>query len=269
VLDFRATPEVMLAQRFHDTPVISTRFPGGRSSAAPRPLVRARSPPRAGAGAAFSEPLARSFLLNSPGMVPIDQQESLPALFAEHLRMEEHESRLEFLYSVVKDSQETIRFLDTKAGFCVTLLTAMMAAAFGPLAHPTNHRYLHDAGITGFTVTTLFALMICLRVIFPTIHLQGTFSAAGPAAPAFFLPPKGNRSKFRALWGGGGASPLGLTHDNYMADVMKATDIDLVRSMCDEVILVSAIRQLKSDRLHAAIITLFLAMALFFIQLVV
>jgi hypothetical protein len=39
--------------------------------------------------------------------------------------------------------------------------------------------------------------------------------------------------------------------------------------MCDEVIIVSAIRQLKSDRLHTAIVTLFVAMALFFVQLVV
>jgi hypothetical protein len=202
-------------------------------------------------------------------MAPIEQQEkSLAALFAEHLRMEEHESRLEFLYSVVRDTQDTIRFLDTKAGFCVTLLTAMMAAAFGPLSHPTNYRYLHGAGISAFTLTTLFALMMCLRVIFPTIHLQGTFSESGAAKPAFFLPPKEGRSKIQALWGGS-ASPLGITHDNYTADVLKANDTELVRSMCDEVIIVSAIRQLKSDRLHTAIVTLFVAMALFFVQLVV
>lgn len=42
----------------------------------------------------------------------------------------QYTSRLEFLFKVVEDTQNTIRFLDTKAAFCVTLLTAMMAAAF-------------------------------------------------------------------------------------------------------------------------------------------
>ncbi|HEX4007372.1 MAG TPA: hypothetical protein VHX60_14445 [Acidobacteriaceae bacterium] len=192
----------------------------------------------------------------------------MPALFAEHLRMEEHESRLEFLYCVVKDTQETIRFLDTKAGFCVTLLTAMMAAAFGPFSHTTNYRYVHNAGITAFTITTLFALMMCLRVIFPTIHLQGKYSTTRVAAPQFYLPPKEDRNRFQALWGGS-ASPLGVTHDAYMADIMNATDADLVRSMCDEVVIISAIRQLKSDRLHTAILTLALAIGFFFVQLLV
>jgi exopolysaccharide biosynthesis predicted pyruvyltransferase EpsI len=49
--------------------------------------------------------------------------------------------------------------------------------------------------------------------------------------------------------------------------VLNAGDADLVRSMCDEVIIVSAIRQLKSDRLHAAILSLVMAIVLFFVQL--
>ena len=51
--------------------------------------------------------------------------------------------------------------------------------------------------------------------------------------------------------------------------MLRASDAELVRSMCDEVIIVSAIRQLKSDRLHAAILSLVLAIGLFFVQLLV
>jgi hypothetical protein len=197
-----------------------------------------------------------------------EEQESLAGLLAEHLRLEEHESRLQFLYNAVKDTQETIRFLDTKAGFCVTLLTAMMAVTFGPLSRGLHGSRLHHTLLATFGVSTLFTLALCLRVIFPTIHLQGTFSESGPVSPAFFLPHKAKRSLMNAVWGAG-KNPLAVTHDDYVRDVLNADDADLVRSMCDEVIVVSAIRQLKSDRLHATIVCLFLTIALFFVQLLV
>jgi hypothetical protein len=43
-------------------------------------------------------------------------------------RQMEYNSRLEFLYRAVKDTQNTIRFIDTKAAFCVMLLSGMAAA---------------------------------------------------------------------------------------------------------------------------------------------
>jgi hypothetical protein len=201
-------------------------------------------------------------------MNQMERKDSLEAQFAEHLRLKEHESRLQFLYNAVKDTQETIRFLDTKAGFCVTLLTAMMAVTFGPLARGLHGGRMHHVLLIVFAGCTLFTLALCLRVIFPTIHPQGTFSAHGPSAPAFFLPHKTKRNMVRAVWGAG-PSPLAISHDDYVRDVLKADDADLVRSMCDEVIVVSAIRQLKSDRLHATIVSLFLTITFFFWQLLV
>jgi hypothetical protein len=197
-------------------------------------------------------------------MAETHEQESLAALFA----VREHESRLQFLYNVVTDTQETIRFLDTKAGFCVTLLTAMMAVSFGPLSHGLHGGRAHHTLQGIFALSTVFTLAMCLRVIFPTIHLQGKFSSSGPVSPAFFLPHKRNRSVVKAIWAAG-ANPLAISHDDYLADVLKSNDVDLVRSMCDEVIVVSAIRQLKADRLHVAIVSLFLVVTLFFAQLVV
>ena len=48
---------------------------------------------------------------------------------SEIVRQMEYGSRLEFLYKAVEDTQNTIRFLDTKAAFCVTLLSGMAAVA--------------------------------------------------------------------------------------------------------------------------------------------
>lgn len=180
----------------------------------------------------------------------------------------EYSTRLEFLYRIVTDSQETIRFLDTKAAFCVTLLTAMMAAAFGPLAQMHRFHQVHAVALGVFAATTLLTLALCLKVIFPTVHLQGTFSATGPASPTFFLPHKRSRYRIvRSVWNAG-EYPLSIPHDQYQASVVGAHDIDLVHSMCDEVITVSVLRQVKSDRLRAAILGLMLAVFFFFIQLV-
>jgi hypothetical protein len=217
-----------------------------------------------GPGDARRRGAGRDIAANLKVMAPTEQQASLAEMFA----VREHESRLQFLYSVVRDTQDTIRFLDTKAGFCVTLLTAMMAVSFGPLSHGLHGGPAHHALQAAFGVTTLFTLAMCLRVIFPTIHLQGKFSSSGPASPAFFLPHRRNRSVVRAIWAAG-TNPLAISHDDYLADVLKSNDADLVRSMCDEVIVVSAIRQLKADRLHVAIVSLFLVVTLFFAQLVV
>jgi hypothetical protein len=181
-----------------------------------------------------------------------------------HLR--ENDNRLTFLYNLISDTQETIRFIDTKAGFCVTLLTAMMAAGFSSLGPAHHGGTLHMALQGAFAFTTLLTLIVCIRVIFPTVHLQGTFSANGPASPVFFLPHDPRRSRWKAILDNR-TNPLGITHDAFSASVLTASDTDLVQSLCDDVIVVSAIRTLKSDRLHVAIVGLSVTIALFFLQL--
>ncbi len=178
-------------------------------------------------------------------------------------------SRLFFLYNVVIDVQGTIRFLDTKAAFCVTLLTAMMAAAFQ--FSSANHRFpeAHLILLGIFAVLTLLCLSVCVRVIFPTVHMQGSLSGGGPAEPVFFLVPKSQRHRLRDTLGNSPPAGLEAIHAAYIASVMSANDADLVRSMCDEVVTISFLRQVKSDRLHLAIQILSLTALAFFIQLAI
>lgn len=200
-------------------------------------------------------------------MSEVEQRETPSGSSVETTDPFKYSTRLEFLYRIITDSQETIRFLDTKAAFCVTLLTAMMAAAFGPLAQVHRINPLHSVVLGLFAASTLLTLALCLKVIFPTVHLQGTFSAGGPASPAFFLPHKHSRFRIlRNVWNAN-QFPLGVPHDEYQNSVVNAQDIDLVHSLCDEVITVSVLRQVKSDRLRAAILGLMAAIFFFFLQL--
>ena len=176
-------------------------------------------------------------------------------------------SRLLFLYNVVADAQGTIRFLDTKAAFCVTLLTAMMAGAFQlTITHP-RHPQVHLMFLSAYGILTLICVSICVRVIFPTIHHQGSFSVTGGAEPAFFFVPRVDRNiRWSSL---SNRPPAGLEHRHaaYTASVMAATDAELVHSMCDEVVTISSLRQVKSDRLHLAVQVLSLTVIAFFLQL--
>jgi hypothetical protein len=181
----------------------------------------------------------------------------------------DYTNKLWFLYNVVVDAQGTIRFLDTKAAFCVTLLTAMAAAAFqfSSSAHRFPQAHLVFLGI--FALLALACLLICVRVIFPTVHLQGSFSATGASEPPFFLVPKTQRHRLRDTLGNQPPEGLETTHATYMANMLAASDSALVRSMCDEVVTISFLRQVKSDRLHLGVQVLSLTVLAFFFQLAI
>ncbi len=178
-------------------------------------------------------------------------------------------SRLEFLFKAVEDTQNTIRFLDTKAAFCVTLLTAMMVAFFHFSNRHRHYPHAHLLLVALFAGSSLICLSLCVRVIFPTIHLQGAFSVAAAAGPPFFLVPEWQRNRLRDTLGNPPPKGLEATHASYTASVLAASDLDLVESMCDEVVTISFLRQVKSDRLHLAILVLLFTMFAFVLQLAI
>ena len=132
------------------------------------------------------------------------------------VRQLEHSSRLEFLYKAVEDTQNTIRFIDTKAAFCVTLLSGMAAGVLQ--GHHTPH--------TDRTV------------------------------PKFFISHHPSHHWIRHTLSSSVNDVLCEDRTSYTAALFGAADEDLLHAMCDEVLMISLIRQIKSDRLHAAMYSL-------------
>lgn len=172
-------------------------------------------------------------------------------------RLMEYSSRLEFLYRSVEDTQNTIRFIDTKAAFCVTLLSGMVA---GVLQSHARHGTLFLA----FMAAVGLSLMVCLRVIFPVIKPHKAV-AATPAKrlPKFFVSHQPAHHWLRHTFSNSVDGVLCEDHDSYTAAVRDATDDDMLTAMCDEVLMVSLIRQIKTDRLHTAMYALLGTVALF------
>jgi hypothetical protein len=167
-------------------------------------------------------------------------------------------NRLQFLYRMTEDTQGTIRFIDTKAAFCVTLLSGMAAVA---LQRPHRFTTPYHLLLLCFLVVTIISVVVCMRVIFPTIKPSGSFGA--PAEPKFYIGHNKAHHWILHTIRNPMDDVLSETHSTYLAALERATDTDLLTSMCDTVLMLALIRQVKSDRLHAAMICLMVSVLLF------
>jgi hypothetical protein len=166
------------------------------------------------------------------------------------VRQGEYSERLTFLYKVVEDTQNTVRFLDTKAAFCVTLFSGMAA---GALQHHTTDTPLHRALFATFLLAVVMGLLICMRVIFPVIKpLKCPTMDHGRPLPKFFIHSHKDHHWVRHTFSNSVENVLCEDHDSYTATIQGTQDHDLLVSMCDEVLMISLVRQIKSDRLHTA-----------------
>ncbi len=168
------------------------------------------------------------------------------------------QSRLWFLYQIIEDTQGTVRFLDTKAAFCVTLLSGMAAVI---VQHHESAPALHRVLFALFLLVEVIAIMVCLRVIFPTVKPH--INSKAPAKPAFYVGHnKAHHWALHTLFNPAD-NILSESKASYFLSVKQASDEDLVSSLCDTVLTLAYIRQIKSDRIHAAMFCLIASVFLF------
>lgn len=177
------------------------------------------------------------------------------------VRQGEYSERIQFLYKVVEDTQNTVRFLDTKAAFCVTLFSGMAA---GVLQHKGADDTLHRLLFAVFLVAVVLGLLVCMRVIFPVIKpLKCPTMDHGRPLPKFFVSSHHEHHWVRHTFSNSVDNVLCEDHDSYTAAMQGAQDHDLLVTMCDEVLMISLVRQIKSDRLHTAMYFLAVGVLLF------
>ena len=105
------------------------------------------------------------------------------------------------------------------------------------------------------------SILVCLRVIFPTVRPH--IDSKAPAKPAFYVGH--NKAHHWVL------HTIRNPHDNilseskatYLKSMEEATDHHLLSSLCDTVLTLAYIRQIKSDRIHAALFCLITSVLLF------
>jgi hypothetical protein len=171
---------------------------------------------------------------------------------------EDFDTQIHFLHWVIEDTQDTVRFLDTKAAFCVTLLSGMVAVS---IDHPVHAPLVHHIVFPIFMVIAACGLLTCLRVIFPTIRPHG--SGGPPASPKFFISAARGNQAVRHTLTNPAHNIVSESHVTYVDKVLDSDDHAIINSLAETAVTVSFIRQLKSDRLHTAMYCLVLAILLF------
>ena len=166
-------------------------------------------------------------------------------------------NRLHFLHWAIDDTQNTVRFLDTKAAFCVTLLSGMVAVS---LEHPLTNNLVKHVLFPLFIVVVACSLLVCLRVIFPIIIPHGI---GGPVSPKFFIGHNKGHHWLRHTIRNPQHNVLSETRQTYLDSLHAAGDPELLASMSETVLTLAFIRQIKSDRLHAAMYCLTAGIVLF------
>ena len=161
------------------------------------------------------------------------------------------DQQLAFLYKVLDDNQDLIRFIDTKAAFVVALLSAMLGKVLADLGkyfprgeQPVWRQFL----VLFFFGAISAAAFIVARIIFPTGNPTVNTRLLPHVGPHFYLwelIPKGwgrifsNRAKH---------SQLAHDHGEYLHAVMASDSATLMHVVAGEVLKVSYIRQIKMER---------------------
>jgi hypothetical protein len=171
--------------------------------------------------------------------------------------------RMAFLYKILDDNQATIRFIDTKAALAVAVLSAMI----GKIASEAEY-LLHDPSVglwqqivlCMFGVAALVSVVLLVRIIFPTSNPAANCNLeSGAAGPPFLLSALSPKSLKRLVSNNPGSSKLMQSQAEYVRQIADAQPEDLIRSVSAEVLKVSYIRQIKTNRFGA--LTLAVAVA--------
>lgn len=159
----------------------------------------------------------------------------------------------EFLYKSLDDAQNTIRSLDSKTGIGIVVLGAMIGAAI------TREEIaaIRASGLVSILIALIFAALCALsavfafRTVFPTINPAANISLPKGLEPPFFIHELRPRRFWRLFSSNPQHAKLALTHESYIASLRAATADTIEAVMAAEVLKVSFIRQMKTDRLAA------------------
>jgi len=181
---------------------------------------------------------------------------------------EDRSQTLTFLYKIIDDNQAIIRFLDTKAAFGIAVLGAMVGKVLDrdQLIACGSHGLVVTILSVLFALLVIFAAVLGYKTVFPTINpAQNVSSFPDNLEPKFFISSFSHKSILRLFSSRKRFSMLQTTHADYCAALKQAAPGDLESIGAAEVLKLSFIRQLKTDRLEWFAKTMIATVAFFVI----
>jgi hypothetical protein len=174
--------------------------------------------------------------------------------------------QLQFLYKSLDDNQSLIRFVEAKAAFAVALLSAMagkILADLGSYFPWADQPLARQSLVLAFGFFALVAGLLVALIVFPVVNPTQSTRLLPHAGPKFFIFELSPKRWRRFLSRSPNYSMLAEEHENYLREVANADSRLLLRVISAEVLKVSYIRQIKTERLRALGVVLACCAALF------
>jgi hypothetical protein len=179
------------------------------------------------------------------------------------------DQKLQFLYKAHEDSQNLIRFLDAKAAFAIAILAAMtnkVLSSLGDYFPWGPQPYWRQFIILGFGFSALLATFLLGVILFPITNPALNTRLVPDSGPIFFLTQLSPKRLLRYFSRSPRFSRLAQDQAEYLGQITAANGAILLRIISGEVLKVSYIRQIKTERFRAMTIML-TACAVFFLVL--
>jgi len=157
----------------------------------------------------------------------------------------------EFLYKALDDAQGTIRSLDAKAGVGIVVLGAMLGRVLerDQVVAIVARGWISWIVVSIFALLATFAAILAFRTVFPMINPAANVSFPDNLNPPFFVSHFSESRIWRLFSSSPRFSKLAETHESYTSALLSASEERIEQIMAAEVLKVSFIRQIKTDRL--------------------
>ena len=180
------------------------------------------------------------------------------------------ENKINFLSTAISDAQELIRFIDTKTTVVITILGAYIVAFFSVLDKIISNFSLYANGfifsLFVFLILLILTILITVRIIKPTNNPVENIKLGDntniPSLQFYISPNDYSKDNFFAFRNSK-KFKLSKTLKQYLSVLNENEIID---SLSFELLKVSYIRNVKSDRFNTLMWFLFFTTISFFIS---
>lgn len=175
--------------------------------------------------------------------------------------MNNTEEKINFLTNAISETQELIRFTETKTALAITLLSAYIVVIFTKLDNIIMYHYKFDLlfwiCLYAFLLSLILSIIIITRIILnttsPVKNIKGInnnnqklkyFLTPNESKDVFY--PFMNRSKYK----------LKISFDSYLQSIKDSSSDQIIETLTLELLKVSYIRNLKGDRFRRLLLLL-------------
>lgn len=178
------------------------------------------------------------------------------------------ENKVNFLSTAIADAQELIRFIDSKTTVVITILGSYIVAYFAVIEKIVANYNLYNIDFIVsfyiFVALLILSILITVRIIKPTNNPAENIDLDGITSPSlnFYIAPNKYKGIFFPFYNSK-KFKLSKTLKDYNSQLK---DTEILNSLTFELLKVSYIRNVKSDRFNTLMWFLFFTTIAFFIS---